>query len=220
MRSQNHEQHERRWAPGTFLAALRAHVGNPAPFDYCLWLSLNPENDGTAIWVEKKFDMPNGGAWVSERVFSISLAAVAASRSPGLVVFECTPLHGVDDEIEKCVFFFCVCFEREKPKVDVVVGNIEFWTIVRGYGKLSRHFLKIDILFPRSCLFFGTRTILRRYLMICVIWYVTSRNTVPRTTLTKRHRLGTMKQKASQDLMGYFLCHLKQRTWTRNLGKC
>ncbi|KAH9986845.1 SAC3/GANP/Nin1/mts3/eIF-3 p25 family-domain-containing protein [Russula vinacea] len=98
---ENHEQHERRWAPGTFLATLRAHVGNPAPFDYCLWLSLNPENDGTAIWVERKFDMPNDGAWVSERVFSIPLAAGAASRSPGLVVFECTPLHGVDDEIER-----------------------------------------------------------------------------------------------------------------------
>jgi hypothetical protein len=101
--SQNHEQHERRWAPGTFLAAVRTRVGNPVPFDYCLWLSLNPENDGTAIWVEKKFDMPNAGAWVSERVFSIPLVPGAASRSPGLVVFECTPSYGVDDEIEKYV---------------------------------------------------------------------------------------------------------------------
>lgn len=98
---ENHEQHERRWAPGTFLAAVHTRVGNPAPFDYCLWLSLNPENDGTAIWVERKFDMPNAGAWVSERVFSIPLVPGAASRSPGLVMFECTPLYGVDDEIEK-----------------------------------------------------------------------------------------------------------------------
>jgi len=98
---ENHEQHERRWAPGTFLAALRAHVGNPAPFDYCLWLSLNPENDGTAIWVERKFDVPNSGAWASERVFSVPLAPRVAAHSPGLVVFECSPLHGVDDEIEK-----------------------------------------------------------------------------------------------------------------------
>ncbi|KAH9172536.1 SAC3/GANP/Nin1/mts3/eIF-3 p25 family-domain-containing protein [Lactarius sanguifluus] len=59
---ENREQHERRWTAGTFLAALRAHVGNPAPFDYCLWLSLNPENDGTAIWLERKFDMPDSGA--------------------------------------------------------------------------------------------------------------------------------------------------------------
>jgi hypothetical protein len=110
--TQNHEQHERRWAPGTFLAALRAHVGNPAPFDYCLWLSLNPENDGTAIWVERKFDVPNSGAWASERVFSVPLAPRAASHSPGLVVFECSPLHGVDDEIEKCV----ISEKRKKKK--------------------------------------------------------------------------------------------------------
>ena len=103
--SQNHEQHERRWAPGTFLAAVHTRVGNPVPFDYCLWLSLNPENDSTAIWVERKFDMPNAGAWASERVFSIPLVPGAASRSPGLVVFECTPSYGVDDEIEKCVLF-------------------------------------------------------------------------------------------------------------------
>ena len=114
-RSQNQEQHERRWAPGTFLATLRAHVGNPAPFDYCLWLSLNPENDGTAIWIERKFDMPNAGAWVSERVFSVPLASGAASRSPGLVVFECTPLHGVDDEIERCVVS-----RPKKEEIDVV----------------------------------------------------------------------------------------------------
>ncbi|KAH9023008.1 SAC3/GANP/Nin1/mts3/eIF-3 p25 family-domain-containing protein [Lactarius hengduanensis] len=98
---ENREQHERRWTPGTFLAALRAHVGNPAPFDYCLWLSLNPENDGTAIWLERKFDMPDSGAWASEHVFSIPLAPGADSRSPGLVIFECSPLHGLEDEIEK-----------------------------------------------------------------------------------------------------------------------
>jgi hypothetical protein len=100
--SQNHEQHERRWVPGTFLAAVHTCVGNPVPFDY---LSLNPENDSTAIWVEKKFDMANTGAWVSERVFSIPLVPGASSRSAGLVVFECTPSYGVDDEIEKCVLF-------------------------------------------------------------------------------------------------------------------
>lgn len=93
-------------------------MGNPAPFDYCLWLSLNPENDGTAIWVEKKFDMPGSGAWVSERVFSIPLAAGAASRSPGLVVFECTPLHGVDDEIEKCVLFLSK--PKKNREIDVI----------------------------------------------------------------------------------------------------
>jgi hypothetical protein len=101
----NDEQHERWWAPGTFLAAVHARVGNPVPFDYCLWLSLNLENDGTAVWVERKFDIPDVGAWVSERVFTIPLVPGAASCSPGLVVFECTPSYGVDDEIEKYVLF-------------------------------------------------------------------------------------------------------------------
>ncbi|KAI9457223.1 SAC3/GANP/Nin1/mts3/eIF-3 p25 family-domain-containing protein [Lactarius psammicola] len=86
---ENREQHERRWTPGTFLAALRAHIGNPGA------------NDGTAIWVERKFDMPDSGTWASENVFSIPLAPGADSRSPGLVIFECSPLHGLEDEIEK-----------------------------------------------------------------------------------------------------------------------
>ena len=59
--------------------------------------------------------MPNAGAWVSERVFSVPLASGAASRSPGLVVFECTPLHGVDDEIERCGF----CLLRRERKLNV-----------------------------------------------------------------------------------------------------
>jgi hypothetical protein len=134
--TKNHEQHERRWAPGTFLAALRAHVGNPAPFDYCLWLSLNPENDGTAIWVERKFDVPNSGAWVSERVFSIPLAPHAAAHSPGLVVFECSPLHGVDDEIEKCVVFG---HRKNRTTTNaltwIALGNTEFWMTVPVYVK-------------------------------------------------------------------------------------
>ena len=90
-------------------------MGDPAPFDYCLWVSLNPENDGTAIWVERKFDVPKSGAWASERVFSIPLVPDVAARSPGLVVFECSPLHGVDDEIEKCVIS-----DRKKKRVDVL----------------------------------------------------------------------------------------------------
>jgi len=128
---QNHEQHERRWAPGTFLAAFRTHVGNLAPFDYCLWLSLNPENDRTAIWVERKFDVPNSGVWASDRVFSILLAPHVASHSPGLVVFESSPLHGVDDEIEKCV-----CPKTETNALTwIASGNTEFWMTVLDYVK-------------------------------------------------------------------------------------
>ncbi|KAI0245997.1 hypothetical protein BJV78DRAFT_1365093, partial [Lactifluus subvellereus] len=59
---ENHEQHERRWAPGILLAAVRTHVGDPAAFDYCLWLSLNPEIDDTVIWVGRKFDILKSGA--------------------------------------------------------------------------------------------------------------------------------------------------------------
>jgi nuclear mRNA export protein SAC3 len=70
---------------------------------------MNPENDGTAIWLEKKFDVPSSGAWVTQTVFSIPAAAASTSAttidgSPGLVVFECTPLDAIDDELERYVF--------------------------------------------------------------------------------------------------------------------
>ncbi len=68
-------------APGTFLAAVRTRVGNSAPFDYCLWLSLTQER-----WyghLERKFHMPNAGAWIFECVFSVPLAPGAASLRPG-----------------------------------------------------------------------------------------------------------------------------------------
>jgi len=48
-----------------YLDALHEHMGDPAPFYYCLWFVLNPENDGTTIWV----DLWKSGAWASERVF-------------------------------------------------------------------------------------------------------------------------------------------------------
>ncbi len=56
--------------------------------------------------------MPDSGAWASEQVFSVPLAPGAESRSPGLVVFECSPLHGLEDEIEKCVdsVFYRTCY--------------------------------------------------------------------------------------------------------------
>ena len=47
--------------------------------------------------------MPDSGVWASEQVFSIPLAPGVDSRSPGLVIFECSPLHGLQDEIEKWV---------------------------------------------------------------------------------------------------------------------
>jgi hypothetical protein len=193
-------------------------VGNPVPFDYCLWLSLNPENDSTAIWVERKFDMPNAGAWASERVFSIPLVPGAASRSPGLVVFECTPSYGVDDEIEKCVLFQTGKKKGIDGHTAICIGNTEFWMTVHDYVKSSRRSPMIDILFPRFCLFFGTRTIPRRYQMICDTWYVASR-CEPRATLT-RDRPTITWRKAPQDPMQHLHCHQKQRTWMRNSWRC
>lgn len=63
---------------------------------------MNPEMDGTAIWLERKFDMPASGQWISEAIFSIPLADNrASSYSPGLIVFERTPLEGISDAIDR-----------------------------------------------------------------------------------------------------------------------
>jgi hypothetical protein len=105
-----------------------------------IWLSLNPESDSSAIWLEKKFDVPKSGRWASENVFEIPVLegrreedgrelngdevtngkgkgkekAVMNGKAlaqeerccTGLIVFECTPLDGVKDDIEKCVLLF------------------------------------------------------------------------------------------------------------------
>lgn len=105
---QNHEEHEQRWAKGSFLQAIRKNVAklNPATLKlpWNIWLSMNPESDATAIWLERKFDVPASGAWASETVFSIPLSSAGGLDSvgyPGLIVFECTPLGDVTDELEK-----------------------------------------------------------------------------------------------------------------------
>lgn len=93
--------------------------------EWCLWLSMNSENDKTAIWLEHKFDVPSSGRWISETVFSIpAFKQPEAQGSPGLIVFERTPLEGVDDEIERCV-----------P-----------WCIEDGVRRLIRHFRKYRVL--------------------------------------------------------------------------
>lgn len=66
---------------------------------------MNPDSDATAIWLERKFDVPTSGDWVSEAVFSIPLTATkdpsVNSESPGIIVFECTPSEGVADDLER-----------------------------------------------------------------------------------------------------------------------
>ena len=70
--------------------------------DWRAWVSANPENDSTAIWLERKFDIPASGEWESECIFSIPIHENGHSTpSPGILIFECTPLEGVTDEIER-----------------------------------------------------------------------------------------------------------------------
>lgn len=66
---------------------------------------MNPDSDATAIWLERKFDVPESGHWVSETIFSISPTKdPTAPNFPGLIVFECSPLEGIVDDLERLVY--------------------------------------------------------------------------------------------------------------------
>lgn len=71
---------------------------------------MNSDNDRTAIWLEQKFDVPGSGQWRTENVFAISAAlnepSTPTTGFPGLIIFECTPLEEVDDELERYVRYF------------------------------------------------------------------------------------------------------------------
>lgn len=89
-------------------------------------MSLNPESDSSAIWLERKFDVPNSGRWASESIFEIPLfpdlnasqdseraksngkgkekSKMKEDLSTGLIVFECTPTDHIQDELEKYVY--------------------------------------------------------------------------------------------------------------------
>ena len=114
LRFQNHEENEKRWAQGSFLQTvvgrLQAQLADGAELPgWSVWLSMNTENDNTAIWLEHKFDVPSSGGWLTKNVFSIPVFKKKGKDSPGLVVFECTPLEGVEDEIERyAVRFYLV----------------------------------------------------------------------------------------------------------------
>ncbi|KAJ7207064.1 hypothetical protein GGX14DRAFT_456067 [Mycena pura] len=113
---ENQEEHAQRWAQGSFLrivqtlvkARLKSANSSSAAF-WRLWLSLNPESDATAIWLECKFDIHgSGGQWEAETVFSIPVVSTSPhshaptpDRYPGLIVFECTPLEDVEDSLER-----------------------------------------------------------------------------------------------------------------------
>ncbi|TFK19237.1 hypothetical protein FA15DRAFT_689578 [Coprinopsis marcescibilis] len=105
---ERYADHERRWAPGTFLELIRTYVNQRIdpkrmPSSWQIWVSTNPVKDQTACWVQTKFNIPNSGGWESEHVFSIPISKEHRQNEahPGLIVFECTPLDGVNDEIER-----------------------------------------------------------------------------------------------------------------------
>ncbi|KAJ6611001.1 hypothetical protein B0H10DRAFT_2058094 [Mycena sp. CBHHK59/15] len=111
---ENKEEYTRRWAQGSFLQIIRSLVKSksarlPSSALWRIWLSLNPESDPTAIWLECKFNVPgSGGQWESETVFSIPVVATPPRNPaahptgyPGVIVFECTPLEGVEDDLER-----------------------------------------------------------------------------------------------------------------------
>jgi len=102
---QNHEENERRWATGTFTRSLRGRLEKDhLPPNWVVWLSINQDNDGTAIWLQRKFDVPTSGTWYSDKVFQIGPATSTVDTedgAPGLVIFECTPFEGLDDELEE-----------------------------------------------------------------------------------------------------------------------
>ncbi|KAG6330558.1 hypothetical protein ID866_8530 [Astraeus odoratus] len=86
------------------LGYLDPVTGPPLPTNWAAWLSLNQDNDGTAIWLEQKFDIPNSGKWKTENVFQIPVARSpggAGDYYPGVIFFERTPLNGISDVLEK-----------------------------------------------------------------------------------------------------------------------
>lgn len=103
--SQNHEENERRWAPGTFTISLRERLWREnLPSNWLVWLSINQDNDGTAIWLQRKFGVPSSGTWLTDDIFQIGPATATVSArdgAPGLIIFECTPFEDLDDELEK-----------------------------------------------------------------------------------------------------------------------
>ncbi|KLO12076.1 hypothetical protein SCHPADRAFT_436815 [Schizopora paradoxa] len=106
---ENKKENERRWARGSFVQAIKGRVNGTAqgyeqtPSNWRVWLSMNPDNDRTAIFLEQKFNVPESGDWESESIFSIPISEgeVTSESFPGLLIFECAPLDGIPDEIER-----------------------------------------------------------------------------------------------------------------------
>ncbi|KAG1748132.1 SAC3/GANP/Nin1/mts3/eIF-3 p25 family-domain-containing protein [Suillus lakei] len=103
----NREENERRWARGSFLHALQQHLKATSctiPESWSAWLSLNQDNDGTAIWLELKFDVPGSGSWKDVNIFQIPVVPQphnSRTLYPGIIIFERTPVGEVEDPLER-----------------------------------------------------------------------------------------------------------------------
>lgn len=74
---------------------------------------MNVESDSTAIWLECKFDVPDSGEWLPDNIFSVPLLPESRHKSkgsPGLIVFERTPLNDLHDVLEKSVPYLFAFF--------------------------------------------------------------------------------------------------------------
>uniref|UniRef100_A0A8H7XML3 Uncharacterized protein n=1 Tax=Psilocybe cubensis TaxID=181762 RepID=A0A8H7XML3_PSICU len=102
-----YREHELRWAQEAFLQVIRNHIkvlnASTLQMPWHIWLAMNPESDAAAIWLERKFDVPDSGTWQNENVLSIPISSANGSANgyPGVIVFECTPLGDVTDNLER-----------------------------------------------------------------------------------------------------------------------
>ena len=106
---------------------LKAAAGT-IPENWSAWLSLNQDNDGTAIWLELKFNVPQSGSWRDANIFQVPMVPQPCNSTagyPGIIIFERTPVSGVDDPLERLVVISCLL----QVVNFCLVGNIECWMI-------------------------------------------------------------------------------------------
>ncbi|KAH9482030.1 hypothetical protein JR316_0006560 [Psilocybe cubensis] len=100
-----------RFKEEAFLQVIRNHIkvlnASTLQMPWHIWLAMNPESDAAAIWLERKFDVPDSGTWQNENVLSIPISSANGSANgyPGVIVFECTPLGDVTDNLERRITY-------------------------------------------------------------------------------------------------------------------
>jgi hypothetical protein len=80
--------------------------------------------------------VPHSGSWVSDGVFAIAagMQDEETLTSPGLLLFECSPLEGLDDELEG---YCSICSSVCASSTHSCSGSIEYWTTAPAYVKYS-----------------------------------------------------------------------------------